>query len=427
MFYDEVTIHVQAGRGGDGAVAFRREKYIPFGGPSGGDGGKGGDVILEVNPHLNTLYHFAHQKEFRAEDGKPGRNKNMTGAQGADLVIPVPPGTVVTDLKTGRVIADLVEAGQRVVVARGGRGGRGNARFATSTNQAPRIAERGDPGEERRLKLELKLLADVGLVGKPNAGKSTLLSVVSAARPAIADYPFTTLQPQLGVVALGPKETFTLADMPGLIEGASQGKGLGLEFLRHIERTRLLIHLLDATAPDPLADFRAINAELTAFGHGLGEKPQLVALNKLDMPEGRERFPQLKAALEAEGYPVYGISGLTREGVRELMWAAYHRLQEMPPPPRVEVEAEIAPPSPLEEEGFTITREPSGVWVVRGGKIERAVRRTNLNYYDALLRLHRYLERRGVIEALREAGVQEGDTVRIGDFELEWRDREPDR
>ncbi len=424
MFYDEVTIHVKAGRGGDGAVAFRREKYIPFGGPSGGDGGKGGDVILEVNPHLNTLYHFAHQKEFRAEDGKPGRNKTMTGAKGADLIIPVPPGTVVTDLETGRVIADLVEPGQRVVVARGGRGGRGNARFATPTNQAPRIAERGDPGEERRLKLELKLLADVGLVGKPNAGKSTLLSVVSAAKPAIADYPFTTLQPQLGVVALGPRETFTLADMPGLIEGASQGKGLGLEFLRHIERTRLLIHLLDATAPDPLADFHAINAELAAFGHGLGEKPQIVALNKLDMPEARERFPSLKAALEAEGYPVHGISGLTGEGVRELMWAAYRTLQELPPPPPPQVEAVIAPPTSSREEGFTITRDASGAWVVRGDRVERAVRRTNLNYYDALLRLHRYLEREGVIEALRQAGVKEGDTVRIGDYELEWRDKE---
>ncbi len=423
MFYDEVEIHVRAGRGGDGAVAFRREKYIPFGGPSGGDGGKGGDVILEVNPHLNTLYHFAHQKEFCAEDGRPGRNKNMTGASGADLIIPVPPGTVVTDVESGRIIADLTEPGQRVIVARGGRGGRGNARFATSTNQAPRIAERGDPGEERRLKLELKLLADVGLVGKPNAGKSTLLSVVSAAKPAIADYPFTTLQPQLGVVALGPKATFTLADMPGLIEGASQGKGLGLEFLRHIERTRLLIHLLDTTAPDPLADFRLINAELVAFGHGLEHKPQLVAFNKLDMPEARERYSALKATLEAEGHPVYGISALTGEGVRALMGAAYARLQELPPPSPLPVEEVHITPKAVEE-GFTVQRLGEDVWTVRGGKIERAVQRTNLNYDDGVLRLHRYLERQGVIEALREAGVREGDTVRIGDFELEWRDKE---
>lgn len=421
MFYDEVEIYVKAGDGGNGAVAFRREKYVPYGGPSGGDGGKGGDVVLEVNPHLNTLYAFTHQREFVAQNGEDGRNKDQFGAGGADLVIQVPPGTVVTDAETGMLLADLTQPGQRVVVARGGKGGRGNKRFATPTNQAPQIAENGEPGEARRLRLELKLLADVGLVGKPNAGKSTLLSVTTAAKPKIAPYPFTTLAPQLGVVALGTAETFVMTDLPGLIEGASEGKGLGLEFLRHIERTRVLIHVLDATAPDPLEDFAAINAEMRAFGHGLAEKPQLVAINKLDMPEARERFPALKAAIAAQGYEVFGISGLTREGVRALMGRAYQLVQETPVP-EVETAVPVIVAPPPVEESFTISRDADGTWVVAGGKIERAVQRTNLNYYDSLLRLHAYLERQGVIKALREAGVQEGDVVRLGEYELEWRD-----
>lgn len=423
MFYDEVEISVKAGDGGNGAVAFRREKFVPFGGPSGGDGGKGGDVTLVVNPHLNTLYAFTHQREFVAANGENGRNKDQFGAGGANLTIQTPPGTVVTDAETGELLADLTQPGQEFVAARGGKGGRGNMRFATSTNQAPQIAENGDPGEGRRLKLELKLLADVGLVGKPNAGKSTLLSVTTAAKPKIAPYPFTTLQPQLGVVAFGPSDTFVMTDLPGLIEGASEGKGLGLEFLRHIERTRVLIHVLDATAPDPLADFAAINAEMAAFGHGLPEKPQLVAINKLDMPEARERFAALKAAIAAQGYEVQGISGLTREGTRALMGRVYQLVQDTPIP-----ETEPGGPPvitlPLEEEGFTIARAPDGTWIVSGGRLERAVQRTNLNYFDSLLRLHAYLAHQGVIKALRAAGVQEGDYVRIGEYELEWQDEE---
>ncbi len=420
MFYDQVTIRVAGGHGGKGAVAFRREKYVPFGGPSGGDGGKGGDVILYVNEHLNTLYHFAHKKDFVADDGQNGRNKDMHGAAGEDLRIPVPPGTLVYDDETGVVVADMTERNEEQVVARGGRGGRGNARFATSTNQAPRIAEAGDPGEARTLRLELKLLADVGLVGKPNAGKSTLLSVTTAATPQIASYPFTTLQPNLGVVALSADETFVMADLPGLIEGASQGKGLGLEFLRHIERTRVLIHLLDGAALDLIEDFETINAELAEFGHGLMDKPQIVVINKLDIPGVREMMPEFEAMLNDRGYDeVMAISALTRENTRQLMGKAYQMVQEAPEP-RLERPTPVVIRPDLTEEDFSVAKVAPDTWRVRGGKIERAVARTRTEYHEALLRLHGYLEYTGVIAALREAGVQEGDTVQIADYEFEW-------
>lgn len=425
MFYDRVRIYVKAGDGGHGAVAFRREKFVPYGGPSGGDGGRGGDVVLQVNHHLNTLYHLAHQPKFVAAGGENGRNKDQYGAGGADLEIPVPPGTVVIDEATGQVLADLTEYDQRFVVARGGKGGRGNMHFASPNNKAPRIAENGDPGEQYWLTLELKVLADVGLVGKPNAGKSTFLAVTTSAKPQIADYPFTTLQPNLGVVALGINDTFVIADLPGLIEGASEGKGLGLEFLRHIERTRIIIHLLDGTAEDPLEDFRAINAELESFGHGLIEKPQLVAINKLDMPEARVRFPELKKQLSALGYEVLGISGLTGEGTRELLGRAYQRLQEAPAPQLPALGLPVIRPADIDalvDDAFAIERDRDGAWRVVGGKIERAVRRTPINYEESLLRLHNYLEHEGVLTALRKAGVQHGDTVRIGNYELEWQE-----
>lgn len=323
------------------------------------------------------------------------------------------------------MLADLTEPGQRVIIARGGRGGRGNARFATPTRQAPRIAERGDPGEEVWLRLELKLLADVGLVGKPNAGKSTLLSVTTAARPEIAPYPFTTLQPNLGVVALSPTETFVMADLPGLIEGASQGKGLGHEFLRHIERTRLLIHLLDGAALDPIEDFEAINAELKAFGHGLIEKPQLVAVNKLDIPGVREMYPEYREALLARGAAeVIGISALTRENVRELLGRAYQMLQEAPQPTLTSPPPVIVRPRSSVLEPFRVERQADGSWRVCGEQVERTVERTRTEYYDALLRLHGYLEREGILAALREAGVREGDTVHIANYEFEWVDTE---
>jgi GTP-binding protein len=425
MFYDQVKINVVAGHGGKGGVYFRREKFIPFGGPSGGDGGKGGDIILSVNPHLNTLYHFSHKKEFVAANGEPGRNKDRYGAGGADLVLEVPPGTLVFDAQTGEMLADLVEVGQHAVIAQGGRGGRGNIHFASATDHAPRIAENGDPGEERSLRMELKLLADVGLVGMPNAGKSTLLSVTTAARPEIAAYPFTTLQPNLGVVAMSLDETFVLADLPGLIEGASEGKGLGHEFLRHIERTRVLIHLLDGSSLDPLADFETINAELAAFGHGLMDKPQIVVINKLDIPGVQELFPETQAAFAARGYrDMMGISAVTKLNTRQLMWRAYQMVQEAPLPELHVPLPAVIRLEPEVDDSFTVVRESPGFWRVQGGKIERAVYRTQTKWDEALLRLHRYLEHEGVLSALREAGVKEGDTVRIGEFEFEWRDED---
>ncbi len=425
MFYDQVKFQVTAGRGGTGVVAFRREKYIPFGGPSGGDGGKGGDVVLVVNPHLNTLYHLARTKEYVAKDGQNGQNKDRYGAGGSDLELQVPPGTVVYDDVTGAVLADLTTRDDHAIVARGGRGGRGNIHFATPTNQAPRIAEKGDFGEIAQVRLELKLLADVGVVGKPNAGKSTLLSVTTAATPQIAPYPFTTLQPNLGVVALTTNDTFVMADLPGLIEGASEGKGLGLEFLRHIERTRVLIHLIDGAALDPFEDFEQINAELTAFGHGLIDKPQIVVLNKLDIPGVREMLPDQRALFAQHGYhEVTAISALTRENIRPLMWAAYQKVQETPLPQLHRPAPAIFRLPSIEDETFTVELESEGIWRVHGGKIERAVQRTQTQYYESLLRLHNYLDHQGVIDALRVAGIEEGDTVRIADYEFEWQDNE---
>ena len=417
MFYAETKIYVKAGDGGDGCVAFRREKYVPFGGPAGGDGGKGGDVLLYVDTHLNTLYRFSRKRHFRAGRGEHGRGKKQHGAFGEGVRVPVPPGTIVYDADSDELLGDLTEPGQEFVVARGGRGGRGNARFATSTNQAPRIAEHGEPGEERNLRLELKLLADVGVVGMPNAGKSTLLAAVTAARPKIAPYPFTTLQPNLGVVVLDPQTEFVLADIPGLIEGASEGKGLGHEFLRHIERTRVLIHLLDGLSADPLADFAAINGELAAFGHGLAQKPQLVALNKMDLPEVRARWPEARAALEALGYPAMAISALARDGTRELLYRAAQTLAELPE----EVPAQELPVFRLgeDEEAFTIEREEDG-WRVRGVGVERLAAMTIWNLDEAVRRFQRTLEHEGIAGALEEAGVQPGDTVRIGEAELVW-------
>jgi GTP-binding protein len=406
MFYDEADINIKAGDGGDGCVAFRREKYVPFGGPAGGDGGKGGDVLLTVDTHLNTLYRFSRRHHFKAENGQHGRGKNQHGASGEDVRIPVPPGTIVYDADGNDLLGDLTEPGQELVVAKGGRGGRGNARFATSTNQAPRVAEHGEPGEERTLHLELKLLADVGLVGMPNAGKSTLLAAVTAARPKIAPYPFTTLQPNLGVVVLDNDTEFVLADIPGLIEGASEGKGLGHEFLRHVERTRVLIHLLDGLSDDPLADLAAINHELEAFGHDLAQKPQLIALNKLDEPQVRERWPKIEAVLKAQGHKPMAISALAREGTRELLYRAARMLPVFRPEE--------------DESAFTIEREAEDEWRVHGIRIERIAAMTVWNLDEAVLRFQRTLEHMGVTEALEEAGVEPGDTVHIGESELVW-------
>jgi GTP-binding protein len=419
MFYDIAKIQIKSGDGGDGCVAFRREKYIPHGGPSGGDGGRGGDVILTVDPHLNTLYRFSRRRHFKAGRGEHGRGKNQTGAKGDDIVVEVPPGTVVRDADTGEILADLVEQGQRLIVAQGGRGGRGNARFASSTNQAPRMAERGSPGEERWLELELKLLADVGLVGLPNAGKSTLLAAVSAARPKIADYPFTTLQPNLGVAVLDDYTSIVLADIPGLIEGASQGTGLGHQFLRHIERTRLLVHLLDGAGEDPLQAFDTINAELAVFDDQLASKPQIVAFNKMDLPDAQALWDLVREELTGRGYEVMAISGLTRHGTRELLYRVARRLDELPPPQAKSTdEAPVLRPD-LDYDDFTIERVGAN-WHVRGGRIERLARITRWDLHEAVSRFQKTLERQGVTQALEKAGVQDGDTVFVGEIELEW-------
>jgi GTPase len=418
MFFDEARIFVRSGRGGDGCVAFRREKFVPFGGPSGGNGGTGGDVHLIVDRHLSTLVHFKKRAHFKAEAGGRGSGKNQQGKKGADLLIPVPPGTIVYDDGNGQLLADLVEEGQRLLVSRGGRGGRGNAAFASPTNQAPRLAEHGEPGEERWLRLELKLLADVGVIGVPNAGKSTLLSVVSAARPKIAAYPFTTLQPNLGVVQIDEYETFVLADVPGLIEGASEGLGLGHQFLRHVERTRLLVHLLDGAAAEPLVDWETINQELTCFSQRLAVRPQIVALNKIDLPEAQACWPSVRDALSRQGVEVHAISAATGEGVRALMQRVSAVLKTLPPP---------APPSngitvfrPAErEEAFTISREGGG-WRIQGIQVERIAAMTPFVLPEAAARFQRQLQAMGVTEALEKAGVQPGDMVRIGERELEW-------
>ena len=419
MFYDEARIQVKAGSGGDGCVAFRREKYVPYGGPAGGDGGKGGDVVLYVDSHLNTLFRFSRKRHFRAGRGVHGKGKKQHGAMGADVRVPVPPGTVVYDADSGELLGDLTEPGQELVVARGGRGGKGNARFVSSTNQAPRIAEHGTLGEERWLRLELKLLADVGLAGLPNAGKSTLLAAVTAARPKIAPYPFTTLQPNLGVVVLDDETEFVMADIPGLIEGASEGKGLGHEFLRHIERTRVLVHLLDGLSADPLADFAAINRELAAFGHGLAEKPQLVTFNKMDLPQARERWPEVEAAVVAQGYPAMPISALARENTRQLLYRVAQMLAEMP---EEETPLDELPVFRLGEdpEAFDIVRVEEDSWRVRGVRVERLAETTVWNLEEAVRRFQRALDRMGIAAALEDAGVQPGDTVCIGEKELVW-------
>jgi GTP-binding protein len=429
MFIDQAEISVRSGKGGDGAVHFRREKYVPRGGPDGGDGGKGGDVVLEVLPTLNTLFAFRNKSKFRAQDGANGTKQNMTGRSAEDLVIPVAPGTLVYDAKSGDLLGDLVETSQRLVVARGGRGGRGNSRFASSTHQVPRVAEKGEPGEDRTLRLELKLIADIGIVGVPNAGKSTLLAAITNAKPKIAAYPFTTLEPNLGVANLDDETTLVLADIPGLIEGAHQGVGLGHDFLRHIQRTRVLIHLLDGMAEDPILDFAQINTELSLFDPELARKPQIVAFNKMDLPDVQASWVDIKAKLkkriarQGEGVQIdaepFGISAATDLQVKALLYRAAQLLRETPQPT-----AEAAIPVYRVEsdpKAFTITQEPDG-WRVSGPAIERAAKMTYWEHYQSIRRFQRILETLGIDRALREAGVQNGDTVHIGDFELEWQD-----
>ncbi len=428
QFVDQVEIHVKAGDGGNGIVAFRREKYIPRGGPAGGDGGRGGDVIIQADEALNTLVDLRYKRNYKAERGGDGGSNNKTGRDGNSLVIRVPVGTIIRDKETGKVIADLVEHEQSAVVAEGGRGGHGNAHFATSTLQTPRFAENGDPGEELDLVLELKLLADVGLVGFPNVGKSTLISRMSAAKPKIADYPFTTLAPNLGVVRVNEFKSFVMADMPGLIEGAHLGAGLGHQFLRHIERTRLLVHILDvsgATGRDPLHDFDVINDELVSFNPALGELPQIVALNKVDVPGAAELASEVAEALRNRGYTVHLISAVTGQGIQELMYTISDHLDKLGPREQMPVdEAVVTFTVEPEAERWEVRRTGENEFVVEGRPVELVVARTNIANEYALRRLHRQLERMGVIKELRKQGASEGDTVRIRDIEFEFKDED---
>jgi len=423
MFIDQVVIRVASGKGGDGVVHFRREKYVPFGGPDGGDGGRGGDVILQVNPTLNTLAAFQRRRQFKAADGRNGGGKNQTGRSGADLIIQVPPGTVVFDEDTGSLLGDLVREGRQLIVCRGGRGGRGNARFATPQDQAPRHAEKGEPGQTRSLRLELRLIADIGIVGVPNAGKSTLLAKVTNARPKIAPYPFTTLAPNLGVADLDGERSLILADIPGLIEGAHLGFGLGHEFLRHIQRTRVLIHLLDGLADDPIVDYAQINSELALFDPDLAKKPQVVALNKIDLPEVQSRWEEIETRLKQQGADAFAdplpISALTGSNLRQLLHTAGRLLNDLPPPS--ETAAVPVYRFDTDPRQFTVKKMPDG-WRVVGEAIERAAAMTYWEYEQSVRRFQKILGSLGVEAALREAGIQEGDTVYIGDYELEWRD-----
>jgi len=419
VFIDQVTIHVRGGDGGNGCVAFRREKYVPLGGPNGGNGGGGGDVYLRVNPHLNTLLRFARERHFAAESGQHGQGSGKQGGRGEDLTIEVPPGCVVRDKATGEVLGDLTEPQQTLLVARGGRGGRGNEAFKSPTRQAPAFAEKGAPGEVRAIELELRLLADVGLIGKPNAGKSTLLSRISAARPKIGDYPFTTLQPNLGMVRVDDLTSFVAADIPGLIEGAHEGAGLGHAFLRHIRRTRLLVHLLDGMSMDPVSDYEEINQELAAYDADLAIKPQIVVLTKQDLPDSREMLSLVQDALEDQGVEVMGISAVSGVGIQEMLHRVADRLSALS---EVEVEEPLYVFRPAEEDpvAYHVHRIVDGGFRVRGDEIERIAIQTDWSNQEAIERFERILRARGITEALEEAGVELGDTVYIGPYELEW-------
>lgn len=421
MAFDEVKIYVRSGDGGDGVVAFRREKYVPRGGPAGGDGGSGGDIVFRVNPKVSTLSYFQKKVHFKAENGKRGGSSNKTGASASSLIIDVPPGTVVKDAESEALLADLIQPAAEFTILEGGRGGRGNSRFVNASNQAPRMAEKGEPGEERWLKLELKMIADVGLVGVPNAGKSTLLSVVSNAKPKIANYPFTTLEPNLGV-AIYDDTDLIFADIPGLIEGAHMGVGLGYSFLRHVQRTRMLVHVLDGMSQDVMADYSQINTELALYDDNLRERPQIVVYNKMDIPDVAERWPEVEATFKARGVDVMPISAATQNNIRELLGRVFE-LQESLPEPEAEKVVEM-PVYELEDSDalFQIERESDHIYRVTGKRVERAAAMTYWDYEESILRFQNILETLGISEALEAAGVQVGDTVYIGDFELEWSD-----
>ncbi len=430
MFVDEVEIEVLAGDGGNGVATFRREKFVPNGGPNGGDGGHGGNVILKVDTNINTLLDFRYRHTYKATRGGDGASKNMFGKDGSHLVLKVPPGTIVTDLKTGKIVADLSASNAMMVIAHGGVGGRGNQHFATSIEQAPKFAENGEPGEERHLKLEIKLLADVGLLGYPNVGKSTLISAVSAAKPKIANYPFTTLVPNLGVVYVESERNFVMADIPGIIDGASEGVGLGHQFLRHVERTRLLIHILDVsgmTGREPLEDFDILNRELALYSEPLTQLPQIVALNKIDVLLDMEPVDTLEAELKSRGFIVYRISAATRKGLRPLIFDVMEKLEA------IHAKA-LADAPPVETVNITVTStlHEDRQWVasqleehlfeIAGKGIERLVAMTDLNNTHGLRRLQRTLDRMGIYRKLKTLGIVHGDTVQIRGLAFEYAD-----
>ena len=419
MFIDEATLFIKSGKGGNGVVHFRREKYIPRGGPDGGDGGRGGNVVLKVSPTLNTLYEFHHKQRLVAPDGERGGKSNRTGRSAEDLIIYVPPGTLVYNTNSGELIADLVVKDQELMICKGGRGGRGNARFANSRDQAPRIAERGEPGQELMVKLELKLIADVGIIGVPNAGKSTLLAAVTKAKPKIAEYPFTTIEPNLGVVKLDDETTLVLADIPGLIEGAHLGIGLGFEFLRHIQRTKVLIHLLDGLADNPILDYAQINSELSLFDPELAKKPQIVAVNKIDLPDVQERWNVIETGLKKKGISPLQISAATGSNLTSLLYKASELLHNIPDLDRGPIIPVYHPRS--DPRHYEINRVPKG-WRIIGESIERAAAMTYWENDESIRRFQRILETLGIDDGLRKAGVKDGDMVEIGDYELEWKD-----
>lgn len=423
MFIDSAKIYIKAGNGGNGLVSFRREKYIAAGGPDGGDGGKGGDIVFVVDEGVKTLADFRYKKHYKADSGQNGGASNRTGRSGEDIIIKVPPGTILKDEKTGHVLADMVEPGQKALIAKGGKGGAGNQHFATPTRQVPNFAKSGDPGEEKWIFLELKLLADVGLIGFPNAGKSTILSMVSAARPKIADYPFTTLEPNLGVVNIETHKNFVIADIPGLIEGAHEGTGLGHEFLRHIERTKVLIHIVDVSGTqgrDPVKDFEIINEELRLYNPLLASREQIVAANKIDITEAEDNLGRFTEAIQAKGYKVFPVSAAMNKGLRELMFYTVELLGKIP---------DTVPVNPLQDEvvykaqeeaPFEIKKE-DGVFVVEGKWVSKIVNSTNFTDYESLQYFQRALRKKGIIDELESMGINEGDTVRLNDFEFDYK------
>ena len=426
MFADRAKIIIKSGNGGNGHVSFRREKYIPNGGPDGGDGGKGGDVIFEVDEGLNTLTDFRHRRKFAAQNGEEGGKRNCHGKSGADLVLKVPAGTVVMEAESGKVIADLSGENTRQVILAGGKGGLGNQHFATSKMQAPKYAQPGKPGIEIEVRLELKVIADVGLVGYPNVGKSTLLANVSNANPKIANYHFTTLDPNLGVVDLEGNSGFIMADIPGLIEGASDGVGLGHEFLRHIERTKMIIHIVDAASTegrDPVADFYAINKELEAYNSDIMQKPQVIAANKIDaIFEGKDEvISRLRDEFEPHGVMVYPISAATGEGIKELLYGVYERLKTLDSEPIVFEQEYFPELHQFEDEPITVEYDQKNdVYVVEGPRIQKMLGYTNLDSEKGFLFFQKFMKENNIIDQLKEIGLSEGDTVRMYDLEFEY-------